>query len=212
MASASLTTTSYAVLGLLAIKPWSTYELTQQMSRSLGHMWPRATSKLYEEPKKLVDEGLARGREETTGRRKRTVYSITPKGRRALATWLREPGAPPALEFEQLMKVFFSDGGRKVDTLNTLSAARAWAEEMSSVSVAIGREYLAGDGPFPARTAQQALTAGFLNEFYALVHRWSLWAEELVSEWPDDPAHATVGPEVIEEIHRVADEVSVQRP
>jgi len=24
------------------------------MDRSLGHMWPRATSKLYEEPKKLV--------------------------------------------------------------------------------------------------------------------------------------------------------------
>ena len=27
----SLTTTSYAILGLLAVKPWSTYELTQQM-------------------------------------------------------------------------------------------------------------------------------------------------------------------------------------
>ena len=39
-----LTGTSYAILGLLAIKPWSTYELAQQMSRSLYQVWPRATS------------------------------------------------------------------------------------------------------------------------------------------------------------------------
>ena len=60
MSRGPLTTTSYAVLGLLAIKPWSSYELTQQMDRSLGRIWPRATSKLYEEPKKLVEHGFAR--------------------------------------------------------------------------------------------------------------------------------------------------------
>ncbi len=49
-----MTTTSYAILGLLAIRPWTTYELTQQMQRSLSRFWPRAESKLYEEPKKLV--------------------------------------------------------------------------------------------------------------------------------------------------------------
>ena len=42
----ALTTTSYALLGLLSVKPWSTYELTQQMDRSLGRFWPRSTSKL----------------------------------------------------------------------------------------------------------------------------------------------------------------------
>ena len=47
----ALTTTSYAILGLLAVKPWTTYELAQQMRRALGQFWPRAESKLYEEPK-----------------------------------------------------------------------------------------------------------------------------------------------------------------
>jgi len=46
MSSPPLTTTSYAVLGLLAVRPWSSYELTQQMDRSLGRVWPRAVSKL----------------------------------------------------------------------------------------------------------------------------------------------------------------------
>ena len=92
---APLTTTSYAILGLLAVKPWTTYELAQQMRRALGQFWPRAESKLYEEPKKLVAHGLARATKETTGKRPRTVYSITAKGRRAMAAWVPQPGAGP---------------------------------------------------------------------------------------------------------------------
>ena len=92
MSRGSLTTTSYAVLGLLSVKPWSSYELTQQMDRSLGRVWPRAVSKLYEEPKKLASHGLARSATQQDGRRSRTVYSITARGRRALAEWLGQPG------------------------------------------------------------------------------------------------------------------------
>ena len=77
MSRGSLTTTSYAVLGLLAVKPWSSYELTRQMDRSLGRIWPRAVSKLYEEPKKLVSHGLATASTEQNGQRTRTVYAIT---------------------------------------------------------------------------------------------------------------------------------------
>src|SRR3954470_20471000 len=98
--ASELTTTSYAILGLLAIKPWTTYELAQQMGRALGQFWPRAESKLYEEPKKLVAHGLARASKETVGKRARTVYTITPKGRKALAAWVPKPGAGPSVEFE----------------------------------------------------------------------------------------------------------------
>ena len=47
-----LTTTTYGVLGLLAVRPHSTYELAKAMDRSVGRVWPRAQSKLFEEPKK----------------------------------------------------------------------------------------------------------------------------------------------------------------
>ena len=79
-----------AVLSLLALRSWTTYELAQQMKRSLHWFWPRAESKLYEEPKKLVAHGLARATSETVGLRPRTVYEITPAGRRALAQWVAE--------------------------------------------------------------------------------------------------------------------------
>src|SRR5262245_27477774 len=107
----SLTTTSHALLGLLNVKTWTTYELAKQVQRSLGWFWPRAERKLYDEPKRLVAAGLATASEEHTGNRPRTVYAITDDGRKALRAWLDEAPAPPALEFEALVKVFFADGG-----------------------------------------------------------------------------------------------------
>ena len=41
------TATSQTVLGLLALRPWTTYELAKQVQRSLGWFWPRAERKLY---------------------------------------------------------------------------------------------------------------------------------------------------------------------
>ena len=120
----ALTSTSYAILGLLAVKPWTTYELARQMDRALGRFWPRAESKLYEEPKKLVAHGLARASSEMVGKRRRTVYTITAKGRRALAEWVPTPGAGPIVEFEQLIKVFFAEHGTKADLLATLAGVR----------------------------------------------------------------------------------------
>ena len=52
-------TTAYAILGLLTVRDWTTYELAKQVQRSLNWFWPRAERKLYEEPKRLVEDGLA---------------------------------------------------------------------------------------------------------------------------------------------------------
>lgn len=185
-----LTTTSYAVLCLLGLRPWSTYELAQQMDRSLGRIWPRATSKLYEEPKKLVEHRLARARTERVGKRERTVYTITATGRRALAAWMSVPGAGPVLEFEALLKVGFAEYGSKPDALANLAATRAWAVERNADSAAAARAYLAGEGPFQDRAARNLLTGAFLTEFYRMVAEWADWATTIVAEWPDDPAEA----------------------
>ena len=50
-----LTPSSYAVLALLHLKPWTGYELTRQAQRSLRYAWPKSERLLYSEPKKLVD-------------------------------------------------------------------------------------------------------------------------------------------------------------
>jgi DNA-binding PadR family transcriptional regulator len=206
MSTPPLTTTSYAVLGLLAVKPWSSYELTQQMDRSLGRVWPRAVSKLYEEPKKLASRGLADATTEQNGQRTRTVYTITAQGRRALAEWLEEPGEGPVLEFEQLLKVFFAEHGTTADLQATLAAVQEWARARCAESLAVGEQYRTGGGPFPGRLPELQLTSRFLTDFYLLVGQWARWADTVVATWPDDPRQAKHDPQVIAETVRRAAE------
>ncbi len=182
----ALSTTSYAILGLLAVKSWTTHELVQQVDRSLRRFWPRTRSKLYEEPRKLVAHGFARASDDPVGRRRRTRYTITPKGRRALAAWVREPGEGPVLEFEQLLKISFADSGTKADLLANLEATRRWVLAENEENLATARAYLEGRGRFPERAALNQLAGRFLTDFYVMVARWQTWATEMVEDWPDD--------------------------
>lgn len=197
-ASPSLTTTSYAILGLLAVRPWSTYELAQQMRLALGQFWPRAESKLYEEPKKLVTHGFARASEEMVGQRKRTVYTITGKGRKAMAAWVPEPGEGPVLEFEQLVKVFYAEHGTKADLLETLAGVRRWVDEQYAAGEGISRSYLEGRGSFPQRLPWLILCGQFLEEFTLMVDNWAQWATQTVEAWPDNIADAEPDWETLE--------------
>ncbi len=183
-----LTTTTYGVLGLLAVRPHSTYELAKAMDRSVGRVWPRAQSKLFEEPKKLVAHGYASRREESVGRRPRTVYTITRSGRRALAAWLAEPGDGPALEFEGLVKLIFADHGTRDDALASIARAREWAVEMNTSSIEAGEKFLDGDGLYAQRRATTLLLGAFLTDYYAVVAQWADWATAEVSSWPEDIA------------------------
>src|SRR5262245_21661013 len=202
-----MTTTSYSVLGLLAIKPWTTYELIQQVDRSVRRIWPRTQSKLYEEPKKLVALGFARASEERVGRRRRTRYTITAAGRRALAAWVGEPGEGPVLEFEQLLKIHFADSGAKADVLANLEATRAWVLDENEENLVAAQAYLEGRGPFPERAALNQIGGRFLTEYYLMVARWVDWATGVVETWPDDvreaPFDVAVGAEALDRVREI---------
>jgi DNA-binding PadR family transcriptional regulator len=203
----TLTTTSDAILGLLAVKPWTTHELVLQVDRSLRRIWPRATSKLYEEPKKLVAHGYARASDDSVGRRRRTRYTITAAGRRALAAWLSQPGEGPLLECEQLVKIHFADSGTKADVVANLEATRAWVLEQNDGNLAAARAYLEGRGPCPGRAALNQLPGRFLTDFYVMVARWVEWADEVVEAWPDDVTQAPFDHAAAEEGVRLAEDV-----
>ena len=181
-----LTTTSYAILGLLSLRSWTTYELAEQMRRALGQFWPRATSGIYEEPKKLVAAGLARATADDVGQRPRTRYHITAKGRRALRAWVATPGAPPVIEFEALVKVFFAEHGSRADLLATLEHVRTALAERVGATASIPHEYLEGRGGYPERLPWLILTGRFLDEIEQAVDRWAAWATDVVAAWPDD--------------------------
>lgn len=181
-----LTTTSYVILGHLALRSWSTYELAQQMKRSTRHYWPRAESKIYEEPKKLVAHGLATATREYTGRRPRAVYTITDKGRNALRRWLDEPGQPPLVEFEGVVKVLFAEQGTKEQLLARLRSIREDAQRTQEEHVALAADLTRTGGPFPDRLHINELVFKYMWEQTETVIRWATWAEQEVARWPED--------------------------
>jgi DNA-binding PadR family transcriptional regulator len=185
----ALTTTSYAVLSVLAIRDHSTYELTGQMRRSLHYLWPRAESNVYAEPKRLVAAGLAESREERNGRRRRTIYSITRAGREALAEWLTAPSSRQRYESEALLKVFFAENGTRDDLLVSIRALRDDALAAIAHFQRFADMYEAGEGEHPHRFALSALAARLLCEQQAATARWAGWAELVVSGW-DSPLGA----------------------
>ena len=195
-----LTTSSYAILGLLAIQPWTTYELARQMAVSLRNFWPRAESKLYEEPKKLVAHGLASVRTDPVGRRPRSVYSITPAGREALGAWLDEPGAVASLEFEALVKVFFAEQGTRQQLIANLDRIVEAQRDRTVVDAEWAGRYLEGRATFPERVAVLSLVGRLQADFNETILRWAEWARGAVEEWPDDLRAAPPAPGAFEEV------------
>lgn len=181
--SKPLTPTANALLGLLAIGPLSTYELAKQVERSLGWFWPRTERKIYDEAKRLVESGHARSTREATGARRRTVYHITPKGSRSLETWLSEPSAPPKLESEALVRVFFADAG----TLEQLRETIAGFVNEANAKLAILRQLIDSaqdpDSAYSDRLHINALALRFQLDYHEMMVRWGQWAAEEVPEW-----------------------------
>jgi DNA-binding PadR family transcriptional regulator len=179
------TTTTFAILGLLALRPYSAYELAQRMELSLRFYWPRAQSKIYEEPKKLVDLGWATSTEESTGKRSRTRYRITAAGKKALVRWLQDPGAAPLLEHEAVLKVALSDRGTLEGLRANLHAILHDAAETLAFGDDLAEEFLSGAETFSERLHVGALVWSYLSGFAEQRARWAAWALARTEEWKD---------------------------
>lgn len=183
--SNDLTPTSYAMLGLLAVRPWTTYELAKQMQRSVRWFWARAERKLYDEPKHLAALGLATTRSIMTGKRASTVYEITPDGRAALREWAATAQfAPPQIEMEAMIHLFFAENG----TPDQLIAALARVTEQANDSLAAIHDLsvgiAAGEDQFPERRAMNGITFELYCRLHETIRDWSTWAECELATWP----------------------------
>ena len=179
------TTSSYAMLGLLAVAPFTAHELTVQAARSLHWVWPRSERSLYTEPKRLIALGWAQATERTVGRRSVPEYRITDAGRLALREWLATVPAEPATEIELLLRVVFADGGDIDHLREALEDSRARLHAtMRRQLVPQCREYLAEGGPFPDRLHLIGLFSEFYLRFVELLDDWTDYALREVETWP----------------------------
>src|SRR5204862_28872 len=94
------------------------------VDKSTRFFWAASYGQIYPELRKLADAGLIQGEAKPAGGRRRTVYELTPEGRKRLREWLEVE--PEALEMrdEGLLKLFFADAAGGRSAAATLAAKR----------------------------------------------------------------------------------------
>jgi DNA-binding PadR family transcriptional regulator len=140
-------TTTYGLLGMLAVRSWTGYEMTKQLRRSLRFVWPSSEGHLYREQKRLVDLGWATVVEEPAGQRTRKRYEITPDGEAALQEWLGSEPGPPRFEIEGILRIFFADQGTTEELVQSLETTASSSRNMLNELHGYVDEYLADGGP-----------------------------------------------------------------
>jgi DNA-binding PadR family transcriptional regulator len=95
----------YALLGLLADRPHSGWQLLKQFEGSLAYAWPALHSQIYPELARLREAGLI----EQTGEGPRGAkeYTLTAAGREEIQRWLRETTPSRNTRDDALLRVFF---------------------------------------------------------------------------------------------------------
>ncbi len=204
----SATPATYALLGMLATRSWTGYELTQQVRRSLRFVWPTSEGHLYREQKKLVSLGWARMTEEPAGRRTRQRYTITAAGRKALRTWHASAPEEPHLQVEGVLRAFYADSGGPTELAASMRATAGSAQAMLAELRGYVEEYLSPGGPvemlegkapvgafhgreaYPDRLHAVALALDVTTRLLETIEEFFTTTADEVTDWPGtaDPA------------------------
>src|SRR6185503_12467806 len=115
---------TWAVLGLLAQRPRSGYEIKQAVDRTIRHFWAASYGQIYPELRRLEAAGWISGDDAPRGGRARRIYGITPTGSAALDGWLAGADTRVELRDESLLRLFFSDTLPRDRGLGLLAARR----------------------------------------------------------------------------------------
>src|SRR6185437_4326200 len=101
------TAVTWAVLGLLAERPMSGYDIKRAVDRTIRHFWAASYGQIYPELKRLEEAGWIGGQDASQGERARRVYATTAQGRRELEAWLHGYETRIEMRDESLLRLFF---------------------------------------------------------------------------------------------------------
>jgi DNA-binding PadR family transcriptional regulator len=103
-----LSATAKVILGMLAGRPRSGYEIKQLVDSSARFFWAASYGQIYPELKRLEKGGLITGSDSANGARQRTTYKLTAAGKRAARQWIAGPPQIFELRDEGLLELFFA--------------------------------------------------------------------------------------------------------
>jgi DNA-binding PadR family transcriptional regulator len=125
------------ILGMLAARPRSGYEIKQLVDSSARFFWAASYGQIYPELKRLESAGLIAGDDSSQGARQRTTFRLTAAGRHALREWIERPAEVLEMRDEGLLKLFFAgsiDPKRAAEVARERAAiSRAKADQLRAI-------------------------------------------------------------------------------
>src|SRR6266516_1616668 len=161
---------THALLGLIAARPSSGYELTKLFQGSLAHAWSARHSQIYPALAELRAQGLIVQREE--GARRRKVYEITEACLAEMRRWLIETEPERSNRNQAILRAFF---------LWLISAEEA--EAYLRREAEYHRQQL-------ARFREITASGSFVTPSTGLVLEWGTRYEEALADWAERAADA----------------------
>ena len=178
----------YALIGLLAWRPSSGYELTRRFAVSMAHAWPVSHSQIYPELARLASEGLIEQTEH--GPRGRKTYAATPAGVAALREWMQstEPGYDRRSEAD--LREFFLWVIPPAEALAYLERStnvyRRRLTELENIARTVD-----WTSDVPNRATRLTLEKGLRN--YRMLIEWANWATEQINAGALEPGGPVPG-------------------
>ena len=170
----------HALLGLLAAKPMTGYDLTATFDSSLANVWTARHGQIYPELAKLQAAGLI---EQTdAGPRGSKTYAATETGREAVRRWLTETEPAGVLRSERMLRVFFLWMLSPADAAAYLRREAVLHRERFERFTGLAASIPAKASP-AVRWARIALEAGIRFE-----HTMADWADWAAAEVERPPA------------------------
>ena len=123
-----LTNISYVTLALIGDGGASPQDLVDMNRRGGQIYYSVAASRQYAEPKRLEGLGYVRSEKRPGRTRERSFYTLTPKGREALRSWVLEPPTLPRIQNDAVPKLIAGDIADDDRLLASLLAVRSEIE------------------------------------------------------------------------------------
>jgi DNA-binding PadR family transcriptional regulator len=134
--------------------------------------WTAAESRFYSEPKRLAELGYLAARREPGRTTERTVYTLSSRGREAVAAWLAEPSGFIRIQNEPAARLTGAD---------LAADDRTVVESLRAIRVGIAEQLAWLD-----RADQEANALPHRERYLRLNHRLSRRILAAFSDWLDE--------------------------
>lgn len=181
----------HALIGLLAERPASGWDLARRFEEVLGTVWPAGHPQIYGELRKLRIDGLIEI--ESEGPRGRTTYRPTQAGLAEVRRWLSSPDVDHTIRMETLLRSVFFWLMTPGDLAAHLDREAAYFRALAGAYRELAEAKDRGDFGYSPQTQSLRIAVEAGLRITRALAEWAEWAKSAAAVSADEPSRGTGG-------------------